>query len=113
MGDHWSDTSDKTDFSEAFKILAKNYLSLDSHHLFPIIEELLGQVKITPADVAEHLMPEAPSGDATLCLTNLIEALGVAKLQEAAVKEAAEEDNKEEEPSGEEDQAATAAVVKG
>ncbi|GMH05170.1 hypothetical protein Nepgr_007010 [Nepenthes gracilis] len=96
---------------EAFKILAKKYLSLDSHHLFSIIEELLSQVKITPADVAEHLMPKEPSGDATLCLSNLIEALRVAELQEAAVKEAAEEDNEEEKPSGEEDQAATAAAA--
>lgn len=40
----------------AFKILAKNYLNLDSHHLFGKIESLLKETKITPADVAENLM---------------------------------------------------------
>ncbi|KAG7563905.1 P-loop containing nucleoside triphosphate hydrolase [Arabidopsis suecica] len=40
----------------AFKILAKNYLNIDSHHLFGKIESLLKETKITPADVAENLM---------------------------------------------------------
>ncbi|WZZ01642.1 hypothetical protein YC2023_073970 [Brassica napus] len=41
---------------EAFKILAKNYLNLDSHLLFEKIETLLGETNMTPADVAENLM---------------------------------------------------------
>lgn len=31
---------------EAFKVLAKNYLELESHELFGKIEELLGKTKI-------------------------------------------------------------------
>ncbi|CAH8388776.1 unnamed protein product [Eruca vesicaria subsp. sativa] len=47
---------------EAFKILAKNYLNLDSHVLFGKIESLLEETNITPADVAENLMvKDAPT----------------------------------------------------
>lgn len=60
---------------EAFKVLATNYLRIESHHLFPRISELLGDVKITPADVAEHLMPKSASGDSEIQLKSLIEAL--------------------------------------
>ncbi|XP_013594958.1 PREDICTED: probable mitochondrial chaperone BCS1-B [Brassica oleracea var. oleracea] len=41
---------------EAFKILAKNYLNLDSHLLLGEIETLLEETNMTPADVAENLM---------------------------------------------------------
>ncbi|XP_026457970.1 AAA-ATPase At3g50940-like [Papaver somniferum] len=41
---------------ESFKVLAKNYLKLEEHELMKEIEELLGLVEITPADVAECLM---------------------------------------------------------
>ncbi|KAJ7974468.1 AAA-ATPase [Quillaja saponaria] len=37
---------------EAFKVLAKNYLKLESHPLFATICELLVETKMTPADVA-------------------------------------------------------------
>ncbi|KAI3873406.1 hypothetical protein MKW98_008058, partial [Papaver atlanticum] len=43
---------------EGFKILAKNYLRLDSHDLFERIRSLIGEVQITPANVAEHLIPK-------------------------------------------------------
>ncbi|KAL5582419.1 hypothetical protein UlMin_014861 [Ulmus minor] len=43
---------------EAFKVLAKNYLQIESHNLFPTIRRLLGEINMTPADVAEHLMPK-------------------------------------------------------
>lgn len=56
---------------EGFKVLAKNYLGLEWHDLFPRIESLLAEVEITPADVAENLMP----GNAEFCLKNLVLAL--------------------------------------
>ncbi|KAI3879296.1 hypothetical protein MKX03_024271 [Papaver bracteatum] len=61
---------------EGFKTLAKNYLDLDSHELFEPISSLIREVEMTPADVAEHLMPKGMNknsqGD---CLDNLINAL--------------------------------------
>ncbi|RZC92061.1 hypothetical protein C5167_027949 [Papaver somniferum] len=61
---------------EGFKTLAKNYLDLDSHDLFEPIGSLIREVDMTPADVAEHLMPKSMNknyqGD---CLNNLINAL--------------------------------------
>ena len=79
---------------EAFQILAKNYLKLESHHLFARIQELLGETKMTPAEVAEHLMPKTISGDAKVCLEGLIAALERAK-EDAILK--AEEEAKEKE----------------
>ncbi|PRQ53769.1 putative ATPase, AAA-type, core, AAA-type ATPase domain-containing protein [Rosa chinensis] len=67
---------------EAFKVLAKNYLEIEAHPLFPTICSLLGKTNTTPADVAEHLTPKTISGDvetclenAEICLQNLIKAL--------------------------------------
>lgn len=60
---------------EAFKILAKNYLKIDSHPLFPTLEKLLAQIQMTPADVAENLMPKTSSADADNSLQELILAL--------------------------------------
>ncbi|KAJ6349355.1 hypothetical protein OIU77_006860 [Salix suchowensis] len=74
---------------EAFQILAKNYLKLESHHLFARIQELLGETKMTPAEVAEHLMPKTISGDATVCLESLIG--GLEKAKEDAILKAEEE----------------------
>ncbi|KAH7532588.1 AAA-ATPase ASD, mitochondrial [Ziziphus jujuba] len=74
---------------EAFKVLAKNYLDIESHHLFAKIKSLLEEIDMTPADVAENLMPTA---DAETCLNDLIEALEIAK--EDAKKKAEEEEAK-------------------
>ncbi|XVF31326.1 hypothetical protein REPUB_Repub16aG0136100 [Reevesia pubescens] len=41
---------------QGFKVLAKNYLDIDSHSLFKKIEDLLGKVNMTPAEVSEHLI---------------------------------------------------------
>ncbi|KAI9118882.1 hypothetical protein K1719_009557 [Acacia pycnantha] len=73
---------------EAFKVLAKNYLRIESHHLFARIGELLRDVKITPADVAEHLIPKSASGDYEVQLKNLIEALETTREEEARKIEA-------------------------
>jgi AAA+ superfamily predicted ATPase len=73
---------------EAFKVLAKNYLNLEMHPMFDTIQSLIGETKITPADVAEKLMPKSSREDAEKCLSNLIQALEEAK-EEAAKKEKA------------------------
>lgn len=64
---------------EAFKLLALNYLSVSDHKLFEEIESLLKDVKITPADVAENLMPKSMTEDSEACLLSLIQALNLAK----------------------------------
>ncbi|GMY13554.1 aaa-atpase asd, mitochondrial [Fagus crenata] len=74
---------------EAFKVLAKNYLDVDSHHLFATIGHMLEETKMTPADVAENLMPKSLYEDAEPCLEKLIEAIKTAK--EEAIKKAEEE----------------------
>ncbi|KAK2999937.1 hypothetical protein RJ639_024022 [Escallonia herrerae] len=76
---------------EAFKVLAKNYLKLESHHLFAKISGLLEETEMTPADVAENLMPKTSPGNAETCLESLIGALEKAK-EEAQIK--AEEEEK-------------------
>ncbi|KAF2316216.1 hypothetical protein GH714_041557 [Hevea brasiliensis] len=60
---------------EAFKILAQNYLDIESHELFAIIGQLLEETKMSPADVAENLMPKSDDEDEETCLKKLIAAL--------------------------------------
>lgn len=78
-----------------FKVLANNYLRVEKHLLFETIERLIGEVKITPADVAESLMPKSPMDDADKCLLNLIQALEEAKTERqnstSSIKEQDEE----------------------
>ena len=79
---------------EAFKVLAKNYLEVDSHTLFPTIEKLMGETNISPADVAENLMPKSVNEDPEICLKSLIESLEEAKKK---AEEEAERKAKEDE----------------
>ncbi|KAK4272043.1 hypothetical protein QN277_020646 [Acacia crassicarpa] len=86
---------------EAFKVLARNYLDVESHRLFPRIEELFQETQMTPADVADNLMPKSVEEEAETCLERLIEALETAKLEakkkaeeEEAKKKAEEEESK-------------------
>ncbi|XWS32829.1 hypothetical protein CRYUN_Cryun22dG0023600 [Craigia yunnanensis] len=72
---------------EAFKVLAKNYLEIDFHPLFGEIGTLLGETKITPADVAENLMPKSDEEKEETCLKRLIEALEAAKEEAIRKKE--------------------------
>lgn len=74
---------------DGFKVLAKNYLKLETHQMFETIQRLMGEVKMTPADVAENLMPKSPQDDPERCLSNFIQALEEAK--EEAAKKTAEE----------------------
>lgn len=85
---------------EGFKVLANNYLKLENHALFDTIKRLIGEIEITPADVAENLMPKSALDDADKCLSNLIEALEEAKAnakaeevlrQSSSIKEEGEE----------------------
>ncbi|KNA12944.1 hypothetical protein SOVF_120510 [Spinacia oleracea] len=58
---------------DAFKVLAKNYLKLESHSLFQPIERLLKETNITPASVAENLMPRSlKTTTVEACLRNLV-----------------------------------------
>ncbi|EOY00872.1 ATP binding protein, putative [Theobroma cacao] len=55
-----------------FRILASNYLGITSHKLFTQIDELMMEVEVTPAEVAEGLMK---SEDADIALEGLIKFL--------------------------------------
>jgi chaperone BCS1 len=61
----------------AFKQLATNYLCITQHELYEKIEVLLGQVQVTPAEIAEELTKDA---EATECLQDLIKFLQAKKL---------------------------------
>ncbi|GMY30419.1 P-loop containing nucleoside triphosphate hydrolases superfamily protein [Fagus crenata] len=69
------------------KVLAKNYLDIESHPLFEKISQLLEEVNMSPADVAENLMPKIEGGKAETCLESLIQALESLKEGEAQDKE--------------------------
>ncbi|KAK6154863.1 hypothetical protein DH2020_009111 [Rehmannia glutinosa] len=64
---------------EAFKVLANNYLKLESHEKFDKIKVLLEETDISPADIAENLMPKSPEMSPDECLGNVITALHKAK----------------------------------
>ncbi|KAK6158000.1 hypothetical protein DH2020_005314 [Rehmannia glutinosa] len=64
---------------EAFKVLANNYLKLESHEKFDKIKGLLEETDISPADIAENLMPKSPEMSPDECLGNVITALHKAK----------------------------------
>ncbi|KAL5081543.1 hypothetical protein RYX36_009964 [Vicia faba] len=75
----------------AFKQLAMNYLCVNEHELFEKIEQLLGQVKVTPAEIGEVLTKDV---DATECLQDLINFLQEKKMIK---KEIMDEGNVKEE----------------
>lgn len=87
---------------ESFKVLANNYLDVvESDVYFPAIRRLLEETNMTPADIAENLMPKSSKENADTCLERLIKALETAK-EEAKLKaeeeeraKAAEKDHKE------------------
>ncbi|CAA7051971.1 unnamed protein product [Microthlaspi erraticum] len=80
---------------EAFKVLAKNYLEIDSHDLYGEIERKLGETDMSPADVAETLMPKSDEEDADICIKRLVKTLEEEK--EKAKKLAEEEEKKKAE----------------
>ncbi|GKB27164.1 AAA-ATPase ASD, mitochondrial-like protein [Tanacetum coccineum] len=72
---------------ESFKVLANNYLYLESHVLFDTIRVMLEETDMTPADVAENLMPKTSPVDPEVCLNSLIGALETAKLKKIEEEE--------------------------
>ncbi|WZY74670.1 hypothetical protein YC2023_021054 [Brassica napus] len=60
---------------EAFKVLAKNYLDVDSHPLFGEVESLLKDTNVAPADVAEKLMAKNQRIEVDGCLEDLVQSL--------------------------------------
>ncbi|XP_062180617.1 AAA-ATPase At3g50940-like [Phragmites australis] len=66
---------------EAFRILAKNYHSIDYHVTYPDIEELINEVTVTPAEVSEVLMR---NDDTDVALHDLIDHLKL-KMKDANV----------------------------
>ncbi|XP_071712011.1 AAA-ATPase ASD, mitochondrial-like [Rutidosis leptorrhynchoides] len=76
---------------EAFKVLAKNYLCVESNEMFDKIRVLLDEVEMTPADVAENLMPKTSPVDVEGCLKSLIDALE--KTKEDEIKKKISEEN--------------------
>ncbi|KAF8772364.1 hypothetical protein HU200_005836 [Digitaria exilis] len=69
---------------EGFKSLAKMYLDVDAHRLFDAVGELLREVEMTIANVAEHLTPKSSEDNPDSCLETLLNAL-----DEAAAKKKA------------------------
>ncbi|MCD9640869.1 hypothetical protein HAX54_026579 [Datura stramonium] len=76
-----------------FKILASNYLGLKNHRKFVEIEELITEVNVTPAEIAEELMK---SDEADIALDELIKFLNKKKEKIVEVDEKGDEMNKEE-----------------
>ncbi|KAM3300664.1 hypothetical protein ACQJBY_041599 [Aegilops geniculata] len=62
--------------TEAFRILANNYHSIDYHATYPEIEKLIEEVTVTPAEVAEVLMR---NDDTDVALHDLVELLKLKK----------------------------------
>ncbi|EOA25826.1 hypothetical protein CARUB_v10019198mg [Capsella rubella] len=88
---------------EAFKVLAKNYLDVEESELFDEIKRLLEveEIKMTPADVGENLLPKSEKEGAETCLMRLIEAL---KEEKEEAKRKVEEDAKQKKEEEEERQ---------
>ncbi|KAL0344279.1 UNVERIFIED_CONTAM: AAA-ATPase [Sesamum angustifolium] len=83
-----------------FDVLALNYLGIHDHHrLFPEIKQLIEEVEITPAEVAEYLMRNE---DVDLALEGLIDLLKQKK-EEKIVKNKESENGKGEMPEEQSD----------
>ncbi|MCD7460222.1 hypothetical protein HAX54_043110 [Datura stramonium] len=69
-----------------FRLLASNYLGITEHQLFEEIENLIGIMTVTPAEVAEQLMKE---DEVDIALKGLIDFLHMKKKEheEAKVEE--------------------------
>ncbi|XP_002967144.2 AAA-ATPase At4g30250 [Selaginella moellendorffii] len=70
----------------AFKVLARTHLDVEDHRLFPRIEELIGEVQVTPAEIAELLIQnrnhETPALESVIAA---LEAKKKAKLNSSQV----------------------------
>ncbi|XP_062179572.1 AAA-ATPase At3g50940-like [Phragmites australis] len=75
---------------ESFRILARNYHSVENHAMYPEIEQLMKEVMVSPAEVAEVLMR---NDNSDVVLRDLLEFLK-AKMKEAGESKAANEQMK-------------------
>ncbi|XP_071738785.1 AAA-ATPase At3g50940-like [Rutidosis leptorrhynchoides] len=66
-----------------FQLLASNYLHITEHNLFQEIKDLINEVEITPAEVAEQLLKD---NDPDIALGGLIEFFYVKKKVNAEAK---------------------------
>ncbi|KAJ9537722.1 hypothetical protein OSB04_030455 [Centaurea solstitialis] len=89
---------------ETFKVLAKNYLDVESHELFATIGRLLGETNMTPVDVAENLMPKSDEEN---------EEARLKALEDARIKAEEEEAGKKIEENGEKVQESDAKLGDG
>ncbi|KAK9048081.1 hypothetical protein SSX86_032956 [Deinandra increscens subsp. villosa] len=77
-----------------FRLLASNYLGIMEHGLFDEIEDLMGEVEVTPAEVAEQLLKE---DDPDIALRGLIEFFGVKRKENEEMRERKENELVEKE----------------
>ncbi|KAI9169623.1 hypothetical protein LWI28_015184 [Acer negundo] len=82
------------------RILVSNYLGINDHNWFPEIDELMTEVQVTPAEIAEELMKNE---DADIALDGLIKFLQRKKI-EVVEDEARVGDNKRKTVSETEDE---------
>uniref|UniRef100_A0A453A2W1 AAA+ ATPase domain-containing protein n=2 Tax=Aegilops tauschii subsp. strangulata TaxID=200361 RepID=A0A453A2W1_AEGTS len=69
--------------TEAFRILANNYHSIDYHATYPEIEKLIEEVMVTPAEVAEVLMR---NDNTDVALHDLVKLLKLKKKDASEIK---------------------------
>ncbi|KAL6598433.1 hypothetical protein ACP70R_046132 [Stipagrostis hirtigluma subsp. patula] len=92
---------------EAFKTLVKNYLNIVEHELFSTVEKILGEVNLTPADVAECLVTAERAGSGEVsCLEILIDGLKKRAEEKAKAEEEAKAKAEAEAKAMEEEKAA-------
>ncbi|CAK7327387.1 unnamed protein product [Dovyalis caffra] len=79
-----------------FKILASNYLNVKNHSLFSEIDELIVEVEVTPAEVAEELMKNEDVDIALTGLIGFLERKKGMKLKQLNVEEQKADDKQKE-----------------
>ena len=72
---------------ESFRILARNYHSVPNHAMYPEIEQLIQEVMVSPAEVAEVLMR---NDNSDVVLQDLLEFLKEKRKQSGQSKDANE-----------------------
>ncbi|OVA13025.1 AAA+ ATPase domain [Macleaya cordata] len=77
--------------TESFKILMRNYLEIEEHEIMKEVEEMLGLVKMTPADVAEIFM--SCDEDVDMGMRNVVEEM---KKRLRSIKEESKEEMKKD-----------------
>ncbi|XP_051148303.1 AAA-ATPase At2g18193-like [Andrographis paniculata] len=91
-----------------FDILAFNYLGISDHpEFFPKIKKLIGEVEITPAEVAEYLMR---NDDSILALQGVVDLL-LQKKSEQNNQQMLQQHQKEEEEEKEKDHTVSSNMV--